>query len=97
MEYEKNIIITLVFTVKYGNIFGYIDENLQAITKPIYEEATKFDNGIAVVKQDSKYYIVNQNFEAVKEIDADYLWLPPQNGFIAFGNQKNKVFFRKTD
>ncbi len=88
-----NLCFANVFPVKYGNIFGYIDENLQAITKPIYEEATKFDNGIAVVKQNSKYYIINQNFEKIKEIEADYLWVPPQNGLIGFANQKNKVFF----
>lgn len=88
-----NLCFANIFPVKYGDLFGYIDENLQAITKPIYEEATNFDNGIAVVKQDSKYYLINQNFGKIKEIDGDYLWLPPQNGFIAFANQKNKVFF----
>jgi len=88
-----NLCFANVFPVKYGNMFGYIDENLQAITKPIYEEATNFDNGIAVVKQDSRYYLINQNFEKIKEIEADYFWVPPQNGLIGFANQRNKVFF----
>ena len=88
-----NLCFANSFPVKYGDLFGYIDENLQAITKPIYEEATNFDNGIAVVKQDSKYYLINQNFGKIKEIEADYLWVPPQNGLIGFANQRNKVFF----
>lgn len=88
-----NLCFANIFPVKYGDLLGYIDENLQAITKPIYEEATNFDNGIAVVKQDSRYYLINQNFEKIKEIEADYLWLPPQNELIGFANQRNKVFF----
>ena len=88
-----NLCFANIFPVKYGDLLGYIDENLQARTKPIYEEATNFDNGIAVVKQDSRYYLINQNFEKIKEIEADYLWLPPQNELIGFANQRNKVFF----
>ena len=82
-----------IFPIKYNDKYAYIDENLNPQTKPIYEEATKFDNGIAVVKQNSKYYIINQKFEKIKEIEADYLWVPPQNGLIGFANQRNKVFF----
>ncbi len=68
-----------IFPVEFGMKYGYIDENLNVRQMPIYDSATQFVDGIAVVKKDGKFHIINEKFETIASIDAKYAGKPNFN------------------
>lgn len=72
--------------------FGYIDEN-EEIVGEMYEEATVFSNGIAGVKKDGKWMLVDKEFNAISEEKYDELKLDGCRNCVFAG----RVFARKGD
>ena len=60
-----------VARVKWGDYYGYIDENYNWIIPPVYSTASDFDNGYCVVQygQDAEY-LMNKDGEIL--VEADY-------------------------
>lgn len=80
-----------VFPVPVGNKYGYIDTNLKVYKQPIYEYATKFVDGIAVVKINGDCQIINSKFETIAHINAEY-FEEPSCGYINFWDD-NTTFY----
>lgn len=76
-------IYAAVFPVAVGMKYGYVDENLNPCSEPIYDNATDFVDGIAVVQLDGSFYIIDESFSLICEINADYAGTP-SCGHICF-------------
>ncbi len=76
------------FPIEYGTKYGYLDENLQVMQKPIYDSATNFADGIAVVKLNSQFFIIDEEFHIKKEIIADICYEPSCNHILCCANHK---------
>ena len=68
-----------IFPVEFGTKYGYIDEDLNVRQMPIYDSATQFVDGVAVVKKDGKFHIINEKFETIASIEAKYAGIPSCN------------------
>ena len=79
-----------IFPICYNGKYGYIDENLTVYTQPQYDEATEFIDGIAVVKENDLYHIINDKFSILATVDADSVKLPAE-GVIPF--EKDEIWF----
>lgn len=47
---------------------SYLDENFQRLSKKAYEEATPFNQGVAVVKDTKGWHIINENEEIIADV-----------------------------
>ena len=54
-------------------VFGYVDQKGNIVLPCEYEQARRFDNGYAVVRQDEKEGIINVNGKAVIPIEYDFI------------------------
>ena len=73
------LISASMFPVAYGSKYGYVDESLKKCSDPIYDSATEFVDGIAVVKKNNIFYIINEQFIEIAEINAKYAGKPAYN------------------
>ena len=83
-----NVYSIEVFPVEFGTKYGYIDENLNVRQMPIYDSATQFVDGVAVVEKDGMFHIINEEFETIASIKANYAGRPSCN-HIWFSEGKN--------
>ncbi len=86
-----NVYSIEVFPIEFGLKYGYIDENLNVHQMPIYDSASKFVDGVAVVKKDGKFHIINEKFETIASIEAKYAGKPSCN-HIWFSDGKNRYY-----
>lgn len=80
-----------IFPVEFGLKYGYIDENINVHQMPIYDSATQFVDGIAVVEKDGMFHIINEEFETIASIKAKYAGKPSCN-HIWFSDGKNRYY-----
>lgn len=80
-----------VFPVPVGNKFGYIDTNLKVYKKPIYDDASKFVDDIAVVEINGECQIINSKFETIAHVKGKYFG-EPSCGYIDFWGEKSKFY-----
>jgi hypothetical protein len=71
-----------IFPVQMNGKWGFISSPDKLLVPFIYEEATAFENDLAIVKRNGKYGIVNQNFEEIIPTMYDEL-LFPSEGFVS--------------
>ncbi len=79
-----------VARVKWGDYYGYIDENYNWIIPPVYSTASDFDNGYCVVQygQDAEY-LMNKDGEIL--VEADY-FIHNSSESAAFEHGYSSVF-----
>ena len=70
IELELNKVI--LYPYQQGDFSGFIDDKLKIAIKPMYDEASDFHEGLAVVsKNDSVFFINKQNVNAFNEFYTD--------------------------
>ena len=84
-------LFAVIFPIEFGLKYGYIDENLNVHQMPIYDSATQFVDGVAVVKKDGMFHIINEEFETIASIKAKYAGKPSCN-HIWFSEGKNRYY-----
>ncbi|WP_319562707.1 WG repeat-containing protein [Marispirochaeta sp.] len=62
---------------------GYLDSDLGAVIPAQFDSGTDFVDGIAVVKDEKGYHVINEKGEIVFSTEADYVE-KPNNGMILF-------------
>lgn len=85
---------------KINQVYGYLDKKMQEYHFE-YEYAGCFSNGLACVKKDGKWAVINTNFENVTGFDFDEI-LMDEYGFcsgygIFFAKQNNQYYLYNTD
>lgn len=75
----------LIAVEKDGKI-GYINQNEEVIIEFIYDEATAFHMGTAIVKKDDNYYLIDD--EGNMLTNEGYIWLYKSE-------ENNQVFYKK--
>lgn len=74
----------VVLKTKDGNQWGYIDQNGHYVTPFIFQEAHDFqENGLAIVKKDGCYGIINEQFQ--------YVVLPKYEAITSFSEGRAQV------
>ncbi len=84
-------LFAVIFPIEFGLKYGYIDENLNVHQMPIYDSATQFVDGVAVVKKDGMFHIINEEFETIASITANYAGKPSCN-HIWFSDGRNRYY-----
>ena len=84
-------VFAVIFPVEFGTKYGYIDENLNVNQMPIYDSASLFVDGVAVVEKDGMFHIINEDFEMIATIKANYAGRPSCN-HIWFSDEKNRYY-----
>lgn len=74
-----------------GDLWGYMDTDLKTVIKPQYEEAKSFSNGLAGVKKDGKWTVINENNESVLDVEDDVTEIGYFDS-VTFGNGKTGNF-----
>ncbi|MBD5143043.1 MAG: hypothetical protein HDT22_05450 [Ruminococcus sp.] len=85
---------------KINNIYGYLDKKMQEYHFE-YEYAGCFSNGLAAVKRDGKWAVINTSFENITGFDFDEILLD-EFGFcciynVFFAKQGDKYYLYNTD
>lgn len=77
-----------------GNKFGFVDVNKNLVISPVYEEASPFSNGLALVKLKGKYGYVNEKGEEVIPLKYDNAQsFSDEVAFVNVGARKNEAGF----
>lgn len=70
-------------SVKINGLYGFIDENLNMVIEPSYEEQGHFTDNRAVVKKNGQYGIINSDNEVIIPFEYDSIYTPYYDLFIA--------------
>ncbi len=69
-ELELNKLV--LYPCQQGDVLGYVDPNGKMVIRPVYESATDFYEGLAVVsRNDSVFFINKENVNPFKKIYSD--------------------------
>lgn len=76
------------FPVEFGKKYGYLDENLKIKQKPVYDFASDFVDGIAVVRFDNQFLIVDEDFNIKSKIVAENCYKPNCGHILCYADHK---------
>ena len=69
------------------NKWGYVNNQKEWVIKPVFEEAERFINSAALVKQDGKYRLINEKGEFLMESEYDTLYRSGSFVVYRFGSK----------